>query len=471
MADPAGRLANVTARGLSTLVRRLLAVALVASGCAGVSEGPARTALQPEPQAGHGFERGMLWLGVMVGVNGPAGEAEDAALAGVEAYWDAVNARGGVGGRYQVVLASVVDSDNPEVAATGLAELRDGIAGLPRGVAALAYVSNIVDLPELADVPMPMVRATTTLGDERQPGVLAFATPIELTAVALLEWYRAAGPGATWCVIVDRSRLGDRVGEAARAWSGGRAGGGPGLDQTTHITGLNTELNTDFNTTLDLNIDEIEVVDLDASVVDVADAVADRRCRHVLVEVSERRIADVLEQLPPNLTVARRAELGSDVVLLDDVELLIDPGPPWSVGRSGVMDVFIADWSPTEAPVAPDTRARLGWMSQLRLHALLEAAVADGDLSRRHLMELSATIEPVNFDANTRPGVQRVGMDIGEPVGGGPLRTLRVYGRSDIGADERGLRQVLAQDISPLARTLQVRLESLRPEALREQEQ
>lgn len=463
MADPAGRLAIVTARGLSALARRLLAVALVASGCAAVSEGPAPPALQPEPQTGHGYEQGMLWLGVMVGVDGPAGEAEDAALAGVEAYWDAVNARGGVGGRYHVVLTTVVDSDDPVVAATGLAELRDGVAGLPQGVVALAYVSNVVDLPELGDVPMPMVRATTTLDDERQPGVLAFATPIELTTVALLDWYQAAGPGATWCVIVDRSRLGNRVGEAARAWSGGS----PGLDQTTHNTGLNT----DFNTTLDLNIDEIEVVDLDASVVDIADAVADRRCRHVLVEVSERRIAGVLEQLPPNLTVARRAELGSDVVLLDDVELLVDPGPPWSVGRSGVMDEFIADWSPTEAPVAPDTRARLGWMSQLRLHALLEAAVADGDLSRRHLMELSATIEPVNVDANTRPGVQRVGMDIGEPVGGGPLRTLRVYGRSDVGADERGLRQVLAEDISPLARTLQLRMESLRPEALRQQEQ
>ena len=61
-------------------------------------------------------------------------------------------------------------------------------------------------------------------------------------------------------------------------------------------------------------------------------------------------------------------------------------------------------------------------------------------------MELSEHVEPVDPDRNTLPGVARIGLDISEPVGGGPLRTLRLYGRSDVGADARGLRQVLLYD-------------------------
>ena len=213
---------------------------------------------------------------------------------------------------------------------------------------------------------------------------------------------------------------------------------------------------------------------------DVADAVADRRCRYVLVEVAESRATGVLEQLPPNLTVVRRSTLAAELELPTQVELFIDPTPPWTAGQSAVMDAFAADWAsfaagsqadsqsdsrtqPDSAVQAgsaaqPDSRTRAGWLSQLRLHALLEDAFAGGDVSRERLVELSELVEPVDPDRNTLPGVPRIGMDISEPVGGGPLRTLRLYGRSDIGADSRGLRQVLLYDATRFVEELRNRL-------------
>ncbi|WP_420625167.1 hypothetical protein [Candidatus Poriferisodalis sp.] len=419
---------------------------LAVAGCSGSPSEPEPT-FRPQPAPADGFDVGTLTLGVLVDLSGPAAEADRAALAGVRAYWAGVNARGGVAQLYSVEL-SVRDLGDVEAAAAAL-EGWD--------IAALAYVSAGVDTAEftrprrtssgapsevpsdvsLTHLPLPAVPAVATLGGEDLAWVLTSTTPVELTTVALLDRFRASGPGATWCVVVDGSHLGSQVAAAA------------------HVAGAARET---VPAMLDLDVGEIEVLDLSASVFDVADAVADRRCRYVLVEVAEPRATGVLEQLPPNLTVVRRATLAGELELPAQVELFIDPAPPWTAGQSAVMDAFAADWASFASGSQPVSGTRAGWLSQLRLHALLEDAFAGGDVSRELLVELSGLVEPVDPDRNTLPGVARLGMDISEPVGGGPLRTLRLYGRSDVGADASGLRQVLLYDATRFVEELRDRL-------------
>jgi len=403
-------------------VAGLLVTLLLAAGC---SESPpeASSPVPPQLAPADGYDAGVFTLGVLVDLSGPAAEADRAALAGAQAYWSGVDARGGIAGLYPVEL-SVMHLD-----ADALGEW---------DVAALTYVSSAIDAADVtAELPLPVVPAVATLGGENLDWVLTSAAPVELTTVALLDRFRASGPGATWCVIVDGSPLGRQV--AAAAYAAGAA------RETVPAM-------------LDLDVGEIEVLDLDASVFDVTDAVSDRQCRYVLVEAAEPGAIHVLERLPPNLTVARRSTLAAGIELPRHVELLIDPAPPWQTGRSAVMDAFAADWARFHADSAPDPRVRAGWLSQLRLHLLLEQAVAAGDVSRERLVALAGQVEPVDPDRNTLPGVPRIGMDISEPIGGGPLRTLRLYGRTDVAADELGLRQVLALDVTHLMEALRDRL-------------
>ncbi|MCY3609350.1 MAG: hypothetical protein OXG57_13015 [Acidimicrobiaceae bacterium] len=403
-------------------VAGLLVTLLLAAGC---SESPpeASPPVPPQLAPADGYDAGVFTLGVLVDLSGPAAEADRAALAGAQAYWSGVDARGGIAGLYPVEL-SVQHLD-----ADALGEW---------DVAALTYVSSAIDAADVtAELPLPVVPAVATLGGENLDWVLTSAAPVELTTVALLDRFRASGPGATWCVIVDGSPLGRQV--AAAAYAAGAA------RETVPAM-------------LDLDVGEIEVLDLDASVFDVTDAVSDRQCRYVLVEAAEPGAIHVLERLPPNLTVARRSTLAAGIELPGHVELLIDPAPPWQTGRSAVMDAFAADWARFHADSAPDPRVRAGWLSQLRLHLLLEQAVAAGDVSRERLVALAGQVEPVDPDRNTLPGVPRIGMDISEPIGGGPLRTLRLYGRTDVAADELGLRQLLALDVTHLMEALRDRL-------------
>ncbi len=399
--------------------------------------------MPPQLAPADGYDAGVFTFGVLVDLTGPASEADRAALAGVQAYWDGVNSRDGIAGLYPVEL-SVTHLD-----ADALGEW---------DVAALAYAGSAIDAADVtAELPLPVVPAVATLAGDDLAWVLTRAAPVELTTLALLDRFRTSGPGAAWCVIVDGSPLGRQV--AAAAYAAGAA------RETVPAM-------------LDLDVGEIEVLNLDASVFDITDAVSDRQCRYVLVEVADPRAISVLERLPPNLTVVRRSTLAAGIELPGQVELLIDPAPPWQTGRSAVMDAFAADWSsfsaaaaaePLAQPASPtqpgdrplaDPRVRAGWLSQLRLHLLLEQAVAAGDVSRERLVALTPHIEPVDPDRNTLPGMPRIGMDISEPIGGGPLRTLRLYGRSDVAADDLGLRQVLALDVTHLMEMLRDRLGS-----------
>ena len=435
----------------------LLAAVLLAAGC---SESPPTTSSPAQPQLApaDGYDAGVFTLGVLMDLD--QAEADRAALAGVQAYWAGVNARGGIAGLYPVELsvehrdtAATSDGDAAALREVGAPGTSDGGAPPPGNgdvdagaalaawdIAALAYVSSGIDAASAtAELPLPVVPAVATLAGEDLDWVLTSAAPVELTTLALLDRFRASGPGATWCVIVDGSPLGRQV--AAAAYAAGAA------RETVPAM-------------LDLDVGEIEVLDLDASVFDVTDAVSDRQCRYVLVEAAEPGAIHVLERLPPNLTVARRSTLAAGIELPGHVELFIDPAPPWQTGRSAVMDAFAADWARFHADSAPDPRARAGWLSQLRLHLLLEQAVAAGDVSRERLVALTPHIEPVDPDRNTLPGVPRIGMDISEPIAGGPLRTLRLYGRSEVAADELGLRQVHVLDVTHLMEALRDRLGS-----------
>ena len=439
---------------MATLAGALLLVASCLVASCSASPSTAGPSIPPQPPPADGFDAGVFTLGVLLNPSGPSAEADQIVLAGMQAYWAGVNARGGIAGVYAVEL-SVWDGDMTVAReGGGVAVGSGGDDAVARGggdgpitleewdIAALAYVHSGIDAARLAaGEPLPAVPAVATLGGEDLDWVLTAAAPVELTTVALLDRFGSTGPGATWCVIVDSSPLGRQVASVAYA-----AGAAPDTVPAT----------------LDLDVGEIEVLDLDASVFDIADAVTDRQCRYVLVETAESRAIDVLDRLPANLTVIRRSTLAADRELPGQVELLIDPAPPWLEGRSGVMDAFAADWSSFAADTQPDSRVRAGWLSQLRLHALLEEAAAGGDVSRERLVELSGQIEPVDPDRNTLPGVPRVGMDISETIGGGPLRTLRLYGRSDIGADELGLRQVLVVDVTNLVEELRDRLGTLR---------
>ena len=305
----------------------------------------------PSVERSVGFDGDVIRLGVVANLTGPGAVLDRARLTGVSAYWSDVNATGGVGGRYAVELEILDHSGNPEIAEELVPELLEGVV-------ALTFIDETAMgavHPFLVAGQVLGVAPTSTLDWESDPRFLTHSPPVEAVVLALFE----STPLSKWCVITDSSPLGVGVRNSAN-----RAAQVAGAQSVTLI--------------------EVEE-DLTAAVLAAA-------CEHVFAEVAEKFQEKLVTSLPANRTIFRQAGLTDPTVRRADIQYAyIDTGPSWHVDAAVGMRPFLASLLRHAPDVNPDTRMRDGYVSQIRLHGLLEQAVKGGDLRRAPIFEASQT--------------------------------------------------------------------------------
>ena len=162
----------------------------------------------------------------------------------------------------------------------------------------------------------------------------------------------------------------------------------------------------------------------------------------VLLEVAENFQIEAIDSLPANREIYVRA---GSVALMGRTDLqfaYLDSGPAWDVDSSEGMRIFLAALLRHAPDVEPDTRVRDGYVSQIRLHQLLEQAVTDGDLRR-----------PTIFAANeTQEGIDMLGL----AEQGSRPRSFNIWlnNNQDEVADQRGWqleRQLATENVDALA--------------------
>ncbi|GIT68354.1 MAG: hypothetical protein Ct9H300mP26_0410 [Acidimicrobiales bacterium] len=125
---------------------------------------------------------------------------------------------------------------------------------------------------------------------------------------------------------------------------------------------------------------------------DLNAAVLAAACEHVLAEVSEKFQKELVSSIPANRTIFRQAGLTDPIVRRTDVQFAyIDSGPAWHVDAAVGMRPFLASLLRHAPDAEPDTRMRDGYVSQIRLHELLERAVQARDLRRGVIFEAAQT--------------------------------------------------------------------------------
>ena len=356
-----------------------------------------------------GFDGDIIGLGVIANLTGQGASLDRARLTGVSAYWSDVNAQGGIGGRYAVELNVIDHSGNPGLAEESAPELLDKVLSLAfiNETALGAVHPFLVEGKVLGVVP------TSTLDWESDTRFLTHSPPIEAVVLALFE----NAPLSKWCVITDGSPL------------------GVGLRRSTPQAAL---------------IAAAEFVTLIEIEEDLTSAVSAAACEHVLAEVSEEFQEKLISSLPANRIVYRLAGLTDPVIERSDLKFsYIDSGPSWDVDSATGMRPFLAAMLRHAPDAKADTRTRDGYVSQIRLHQLLERAVQRGDLRRASLFDAGQTHTRIQMFGLA----EEIDMSLEEP----PLpRTMnvRVKVNDDDGSDERGwkLEQTLrSQNVMALA--------------------
>lgn len=355
----------------------------------------------PSVERSVGFDGNVVRLGVIADMTGPGGALDRARLTGVETYWSDVNTQGGVGGRYVVELDILDHRGDPQIAEQAVPDLLEKVIALTfvNETATGAVHPFLVEQQALGVVP------TSTLDWEYDPRFLTHVPPIEAVVLALLENEALSN----WCVITDGSPLGIATRNASM-----RAAE---ITQALNVTLI--ELGEDLNS-----------------------ATSAAACEMVLLEVAENFQSEVIDSLPANREIYVRA---GSVALMGRTDLqfaYLDSGPAWDVDSSEGMRIFLAALLRHAPDVEPDTRVRDGYVSQIRLHQLLEQAVTEGDLRR-----------PTIFAANeTQEGIDMLGL----AEQGSRPRSFNIWlnNNQDEVADQRGWqleRQLATENVDALA--------------------
>jgi ABC-type branched-subunit amino acid transport system substrate-binding protein len=352
-----------------TRARNLLVVlavlAMVAAGCGGGGRGESSGSgggKKGAPGNTVGFDGKTITVGAISPQTGIASIIGIPLTAGNQVYFDALNAKGGVAGKYKVKLEVRDSAYNSTTAQQNYSDLRDSVAMLAQVLG--TDITNALLTPMRQD---DMVAAPATLDAEwvRDPNLLPVAAPYQIEAInGLDDWVNeGGGKGKTLCVI----RSDDLYGQA-------------GLDGVKYAASK-----------LDFKLGK--VAEFPASSSDLTAQLQEVRtgCDAVwLVALPTATIPTMGAAAGQGLDVRWIGQAPTGVSLLasgatgDYVTKhfwLAAQGPQWGDTTSPGMKQMLADVAKYKPDQKPDLYFAFGYAQALTVAKLLDQAVELGDLS------------------------------------------------------------------------------------------
>lgn len=159
--------------------------------------GPGVTA---EPCPGGNADRGCIYLGVLTDESGPFAAAAPALLGAQRAFWATVNATGGVGGAYDVVLPDDLKKDtqyNPEVFVQSYNDIAGEVAAVAQSLGTPQTIAALGDYERDDTVAAPMSWWSGWNFDSVDSGlVVEFGANYCFEAMNAVDWSMGALPAA-----------------------------------------------------------------------------------------------------------------------------------------------------------------------------------------------------------------------------------------------------------------------------------
>lgn len=350
------------ARGLTIVLVVLTLVAVACGGGGRGSSDKSNGGKSGAPGSATGFDGTTITVGAISPQTGIASIIGIPLTAGNQVYFDALNAKGGIAGKYKVKLEVRDSAYNSNTAQQNYSDLRDNVVMLAQVLG--TDITNALLTPMRQD---DMVGAPATLDAEwvRDPNLLPVAGPYQIEAINGLAYWvtEGGGKGKTLCVI----RSDDLYGQA-------------GLDGVKYAaTKLDFKLGT--------------VAEFPASSTDLTAQLQQVRsgCDAVwLVALPTATIPTMGAAATQALDVRWIGQAPTWVSLLASGATgeymakhfwLAAQGPQWGDTSSPGMKQMLDDIAKHKPDQKPDLYFAFGYAQALTVSKLLEQAVELGDLS------------------------------------------------------------------------------------------
>lgn len=362
----------------------VLAMALVLSTAACSREATASVDANAEVITGPGFDGKTIKLGVLGVTSGPLAEPASTLLNGAQAYYDQLNANGGVAGKYPVELVVRDTAYDPAKVIQEYNSTKGSVAAYTQifGTAMVKAIVPDLNADKIINVP---ASADGTL--VKEPSVIIVNTPTEILGVNAIE-YAIAQPGkkkARVCYVAMEGALGVSVKDAINL-ANADLGANLGVQLTVPVEG-------DYTPQIqELRRDNCEIVMTKGSGVVLTKLLS----QAVQVDFAPQWLAETGDFTPSLKNFP-------DVDYIQNNVMFVSAGTVYGDDSAEGMADLVAAHDAYTPDADPVFLYLLGYASAQALNDIFEAAVANGDLSRDGLWEAMNSTTEISFRGLMNP--------------------------------------------------------------------
>lgn len=382
---------RVLVRGLAALAGLMVLAAACGRGDAapgGASRAasahpPDATVEERAPSAAPGFDpaAGVVRVGVISPLTGPVAVAGEPYAAGTRVFFDALNDRGGVAGRYRVELLVEDNAYDQPTTIQKYQKLKDRVAlfAFILGTGAVKAV-----LPQLRADDVVAGAASLDADWVAEEHLLPLAASAQVAFINAASWYVTEGGGAgqTICMMAVDNPYGDAGVEGLRA---GASASSFEVATVVRYKQTDQEFTAPITQLRNARCQAVFLTGLPSSTGPILGSAAKLGFAPRWIGQAPtwiRNLADSEELLP---TLTRSF-------------LVVSDGPQWGDTAVPGMRQMLADIAAHRPDQPPDIYFAAGYAHAKAVHALLEEAVAGGDLTRAGILAAQRRLGEVDLE-------------------------------------------------------------------------
>jgi ABC-type branched-subunit amino acid transport system substrate-binding protein len=328
-----------------------------------------------------GFDGKTIKLGVITPLSGPVAVIGKPLTSGNEVWFKALNAKGGIGGKYKVELVEEDSQYKTDVAVQKYNKIKGDVVSFAQ---VLGTPSTLAVLPQLRTDKMLAAPASLDAFWVREENLLPVGGPYQVQAINAVDYYLSDGGGSKDDVICTMIQD-DVYGEA----------GQQGIDFAAEKYGFSVANTQKFKQGTENYAGQIG-------------ALAGAKCQMVFLvatpsdaakiwgTAAQARFAPQWFGQSPSYTGA----LAQSAIApyMQQSVLIVAEGTEWGDESVPGMKQMVSDQGKYAPEEKPDYYFAFGYNQARAMTAVLEKAVENGDLSREGVLKASTEIGTVSFD-------------------------------------------------------------------------
>jgi len=362
----------------------LAALLLVAPACGGstTKKDGGDATLKASP----GFDPAArtIRVGMISALTGPSAAVGGPLTAGNEVFFNKVNARGGVAGRYKITFDERDSANDPQKAVTSYNELKGNIVLLAQVFGTPSTKAVLTGLKADGVMASP---ASLNADWVREPSLLPIGSPYQIQAINALTWYvtEGGGQGRKICSLSQDDAYG-RAGVQGVDFAAEKNGFKVASHQTFAL-GKGAEGAAAIQGLKDAGCEAVFLVSLPTDTAGLLGIAA-------RTEFAPQWIGQ-----SPSYTAALKESALKDY--LAKTFLVASEGTEWGDQSVPGMRNMIADIAKLKPDQQPDYYFTFGYNQANAVVQVLEKAVALGDLSRAGITRATEQVGTLTFDGLT----------------------------------------------------------------------